>query len=71
MKKVILLRIMMWFFLMIIVVLVIVIPPAGLLAAGVFLYWVGKQWEKQNRESENIKELRINEYDYEVLEEMK
>ena len=62
----------MWFFLMVIVVLVVVIPPAGLLAAGVFLYWVGKQWEKQqNKESEVKHEVRINEYDYEVLEEMK
>jgi len=71
MKKVILLKIMMWFFLMVIIVLVIVIPPAGLVAAGVFLYWVGKQWEKENKESESVREVRINEYDYEVLEEMK
>jgi len=71
MKKVILLKIMIWFFLMVIVVLVIVIPPAGLVAVGVFLYWIGKQWEKQNRESETVREIRINEYNYEVLEEMK
>jgi len=64
-------RIMIWFFLMVIVVLVIVIPPAGLVAAGIFLYWVGKQWEKQQKESEVKHEVRINEYDYEVLEEMK
>jgi len=54
-----------------ITVLVIVIPPAGLVAAGIFLYWVGKQWEKQNRESEIKPEVRINEYNYEILEEMK
>jgi len=71
MNKVILLKIMMWFFLMVIVVLVIVIPPAGLVVAGVFLYWVGKQWEKENKESENVREIRINEYNHEVLEEMK
>ena len=64
-------KIMMWFFLMGIIVLVIVIPPAGLVAAGVFLYWVGKQWEKQNKESEAKHEVRINEYDYRILEEMK
>ena len=64
-------RIMIWFFLMVIVVLVFVIPPAGLVAAGVFLYWIGKQWEKQNRESEVEHEVRINEYDYRILEEMK
>jgi len=63
---------MMLFFLMgIIVILVILIPPAGLVAAGVFLYWVGKQWEKQQKESEVKHEVRINEYDYEVLEKMK
>jgi len=62
---------MMLFLLMIIAVLVIVIPPAGLVAAGIFLYWVGKQWEKQNRESEVKHEVRINEYNYEILEEMK
>ena len=62
---------MMLFFLMVIVVFVIVIPPVGLLAAGVFLYWVGKQWEKQQNESELNHEVRINEYDYRILEEMK
>jgi len=61
----------MMLFILIIIVLVIVIPPAGLVAAGVFLYWVGKQWEKQNRESEVKYEVRINEYDYRILEEMK
>jgi len=61
----------MMLFILIIIVLVIVIPPAGLVAAGVFLYWVGKQWEKQQKESEVKREVRINEYDYEILEEMK
>jgi len=61
----------MMLFILIIIVLVIVIPPVGLLAAGVFLYWVGKQWEKQQNESEVKHEVRINEYDYRILEEMK
>jgi len=63
--------IMIWFILAVIIVLLFVIPPAGLVAAGVFLYWVGKQWEKENKESESVKEVRINEYDYRILEEMK
>ena len=62
---------LMWFFLMVIVVLVVIIPPAGLFALGIFLYWLGSKMEKQQKESEVKNEVRINEYDYDVLEEMR
>jgi len=62
---------MMLFVLMVIVVLVIVIPPAGLFALGIFLFWLGSKMEKQQKESEVKHEVRINEYDYRILEEMK
>ena len=48
-----------------------VFPPAGLLAGGIWLYCLGCKMEKQQKESQLSDEIKINEYDYEVLEEMK
>ena len=62
---------MMLVLLLVIGVLMIVLPPAGLFALGIFLYWLGSKMEEEQRKSEMKHEVRINEYNYEVLEEMK
>ena len=62
----------MLFFLIVIAVLVIVFPPVGLVVAGVWLYWRGTKMEKQHEEHiVTVQPVRMNEYDYRVLEEMK
>jgi len=63
---------LMLFFLIIIAVLVIVFPPVGLLTLGVWLYWRGTKMEKHHEEPiATVQQVRMNEYDYRVLEEMK
>ena len=60
-------------FLILIIIVLVVFPPMGLLLLGVFLYRLGDKWEKQqNREeTETVREVKINEYDKEILEKMK
>ena len=59
-------------FLLVIVVLVIVLPPVGLVVAGVWIYWRGTKMEKHHEEPiVTVQQVRMNEYDYRVLEEMK
>jgi len=59
-------------FLLVIAVLVIVFPPLGLVVAGVWLYWRGTKMEKLHEEPiTTVQQVRMNEYDYRVLEEMK
>ena len=59
-------------FLVLIIIVLVVFPPAGLLLLGVFFYRLGTRWEKQQKkETEVVQEVRMNEYDYEILEQMK
>ena len=62
----------MLFFLIVIAILVIVFPPLGLVVAGVWIYWRGTKMEKHHEEPiVTMQQVRMNEYDYRVLEEMK
>jgi len=65
-------KFVMWFSLIVIAVLVIVFPPLGLVVAGVWIYWRGTKMEKPHEEPiVTVQQVRMNEYDYRVLEEMK
>ena len=62
----------MIFFLIVIAVLLIVFPPLGLVVVGVWLYLRGTKMEKPHEEPiVTVQQVRMNEYDYRVLEEMK
>ena len=57
--------------LIILCIVTIVFPPAGLLLAGFFIYWLGCKWEKQQKKETVMQEVRMDEYNYEILEQMK
>jgi len=62
----------MLLFLILIIILVIVFPPIALILAGIFLYSLGNKMEKEMKKDNEIsKETRMNEYDYQTLEQMK
>jgi len=62
----------MLLFRILIIILVIVFPPIALILAGIFLYSLGNKMEKEMKKDNEIsKETRMNEYDYQTLEQMK
>ncbi len=59
-------------FLVLIIIVLVVFPPAGLLLAGIFLYLLGEKMEKeQKKNNEIVKEIRMDEYNFQTLEQMK
>ena len=53
-------------------IVIVVFPPIALILAGILLYSLGNKMEKEMKlDNEITKETRMDEYDYQTLEQMK
>jgi len=53
-------------------ILLLPIMGIGLMPIGIAVYRIGNKMEKhQRKETEIVREIKMNEYDYQTIEEMK